>query len=72
MRWDEVKKWENTTVGKRGEEYEKFKKEKAEKLLNKLEKSFPGTLDADKLLYINPTHLSRLYCNKRRFYVWNN
>lgn len=51
MRWDEVKKWENTTVGKRGEEYEKFKKEKAEKLLNKLEKSFPGTLDAIESYY---------------------
>ena len=51
MRWDEVKKWENTTVGKRGKEYEDFKKEKAEKLLNKLEKSFPGTKDAIECYY---------------------
>lgn len=46
MRWDEVKKWENTTVGKRGKEYEDFKKEKAEKLLNKLEESFPDILES--------------------------
>jgi all-trans-retinol 13,14-reductase len=42
MRYDEVKQWENTSVGKRGEDYKEFKEEKARKLLNKLEESFPG------------------------------
>ncbi|MDR2836515.1 MAG: NAD(P)/FAD-dependent oxidoreductase [Bacteroidales bacterium] len=51
MRFDEVKKWENTIVGKRGKEYEKFKQEKAKLLIDKLEKSFPGTKDAIEFYY---------------------
>jgi len=47
MRYDEVKQWEktfNTTtvVNSRGETYDEFKKRKAEKLLDELEKKFPG------------------------------
>lgn len=41
MTWDHVAKWENTTVGKRGEEYEQWKKECAEKLLSCIEEVFP-------------------------------
>lgn len=44
MRADEVEKWLGTKVGKRGEGYENFKKEKAEILLAELEKQMPGTL----------------------------
>jgi all-trans-retinol 13,14-reductase len=42
MRYDEVKKWEDTRIGKRGIDYEQFKKEKQEKVLDKLERSFAG------------------------------
>jgi all-trans-retinol 13,14-reductase len=42
MRYEEVKQWENTTIGKRGQDYLEFKEEKAWKLLQKLEKCFPG------------------------------
>ena len=47
MRIDEVRKWQNTfnTVSReheRGEEYETFKHEKAEKLFDAVEKNFPG------------------------------
>lgn len=47
MRYDEVKQWENSfnTVAEkdfRGEEYERFKAEKTEILLNELEKKFPN------------------------------
>lgn len=47
MRYEEVKKWQNsfnTVVEKdfRGEEYERFKAEKTEILLNELEKKFPN------------------------------
>ena len=42
MRYEEVKKWENTTIGNRGNDYLEFKEEKAYKLLQKLEQSFPG------------------------------
>lgn len=47
MRYDEVEPWENTfnTVAnknERGQTYEQFKTEKAEILINELEKKFPG------------------------------
>jgi all-trans-retinol 13,14-reductase len=51
MRYDEVKQWENTTVGNRGSEYKDFKAKKAELLLDKLEQSFPGTKDAIDAIY---------------------
>ncbi|NVO01703.1 MAG: NAD(P)/FAD-dependent oxidoreductase [Bacteroidetes bacterium] len=41
MTYEEVKKWENTKVEKRGEDYEEFKKERAEKLIDVIEKKFP-------------------------------
>ncbi len=44
MRFDETLKWLGTKIGRRGEEYEAFKRQKAEKLLSLLEKEFPGTL----------------------------
>jgi Phytoene dehydrogenase and related proteins len=41
MSMKEVQKWENTLVGHRGADYELFKQQKARKLLNEVEKSFP-------------------------------
>ena len=41
MRMDEMEPWLGTQVGHRGKEYEAFKKEKAEKLLDALEHDFP-------------------------------
>ena len=43
MDFDDVAKWAGTKIGRRGEEYENFKLEKAEKLLDLLEKQIPGT-----------------------------
>lgn len=47
MRYDEVKEWEHTfntvsAVNHRGETYDDFKKRKAEKILDEVEKKFPG------------------------------
>jgi all-trans-retinol 13,14-reductase len=42
LKWSDVEKWENTTVGKRGEEYKAFKKAKGERMLDILERDFPG------------------------------
>ena len=42
MQMEEVKQWLGTTVGKRGKEYEDFKRIKAEKLISSLEKKFPN------------------------------
>ncbi|MDR1760864.1 MAG: NAD(P)/FAD-dependent oxidoreductase, partial [Bacteroidales bacterium] len=43
MNFDDVAQWKGTKIGRRGEDYEHFKKEKAEKLLDLLEKQLPGT-----------------------------
>lgn len=42
MNFDTVRQWENTTIGKRGDEYQAFKKRCEEKLLDMMEKIFPG------------------------------
>ena len=42
MQWDDVAAWAGTTVGHRGQDYEDFKRRKAQKLLESLEKHFPG------------------------------
>lgn len=42
MKYDEVRKFENSVAGKRPSEYKKFKKQKAEKILKAVEKKFPG------------------------------
>lgn len=42
MKMEDVERWQGTHVGHRGEDYEQFKKAKAEKLLGVLEKHFPG------------------------------
>jgi all-trans-retinol 13,14-reductase len=42
MDYNELLQWKNTTTGKRGEEYEEFKRQKAEKLLDAVEMQFPG------------------------------
>jgi len=41
MKYETVKKWENTTTGKRGNEYNEFKKNYENKVLNMLEVAFP-------------------------------
>lgn len=42
MRFDDVARWQDTTVGHRGADYEDFKRHKAELLIASLEKHFPG------------------------------
>ncbi|HPT03556.1 MAG TPA: NAD(P)-binding protein [Bacteroidales bacterium] len=42
MRFDEVKRWENTSVGQRGSDYLNFKQGKAELLLDLVDQKFPG------------------------------
>lgn len=44
MHYDEVKKWENTMVNRRGPDYLEFKLSKAQQMLASLEKSFPGII----------------------------
>lgn len=42
MTYDEVKHWEKSGIGKRGNDYEQFKKEKADRLIDQINKQFPG------------------------------
>lgn len=41
MRMEEVERWKETHVGRRGKEYEDFKRRKAERLIDVLEEHFP-------------------------------
>jgi all-trans-retinol 13,14-reductase len=41
MTWSRVKKWEDSSVGRRGEEYEAWKRECSEMLLARLEELYP-------------------------------
>lgn len=57
MRYEDVKQWEHTfnTVSNevsRGEDYETFKKEKAERLFDLVEKRFPGFRQAVESYYV--------------------
>lgn len=45
MTWSKVSRWEDTTVGHRGEEYEKWKEECTEKLLDRMEEIYPDFRD---------------------------
>lgn len=45
MLFDEVRRWEDTTVGHRGEEYEAWKKVKTQVVLDKIEEMHPGFRD---------------------------
>ncbi len=51
MKYDEVKKWEKTYTEQRGEDYLEFKTKKAEKLLDFVEKKFPGLRSKIKCYY---------------------
>jgi all-trans-retinol 13,14-reductase len=43
MNFADVAQWAGTKIGRRGADYEEFKREKAEKLLDLLERQIPGT-----------------------------
>lgn len=43
---DELQPWLDTKVGRRGKDYQEFKRRKAEILLDQVEKDFPGLRDA--------------------------
>ena len=62
MTWDKVKKWEDTYVGHRGEEYEKWKEECAEKLICGMEDIYPGFRDCiDRVNTASPLTIRDFY-----------
>lgn len=46
MNMEDVSQWQGTSIGHRGEEYERFKNQKAEILINEVDKEFPGFKDS--------------------------
>lgn len=51
MSMDAVRKWRDTSIGHRGADYERFKAHMAERLLDSVEKDFPGLRDAVEAYY---------------------
>lgn len=51
MNMEDVEEWSNTTIGKRGKDYEVFKDKKAHTLLTAVEKDFPGFIDSIESIY---------------------
>ena len=45
MQMADVERWKGTRVGRRGDDYEAFKREKAERLITAVEREFPGLRD---------------------------
>lgn len=71
MNYDEVKRWENTfnTVAeesKRGDDYEKFKKEKAELVIKEIEKKFPDIKEKIQSVYTSSPLSQRDYIGANR------
>ncbi len=65
MHFNELKEWENTETGKRGEEYKAFKMQKAEKLLNAIEQQFPGIKSCVEAYYTSTPLTWRDYTGTR-------
>jgi len=59
MKFEEMKQWIGTKVGRRGQSYEDFKKQKAETLIDALEEEFPGIRN-DIVSYYTSTPLTYL------------
>lgn len=51
MRYDEVARWNGTKVGKRGEDYEQFKRHRAELLIDAVCRDIPGLRDSIESYY---------------------
>ena len=51
MLWEEISKWEDTTIGHRGDDYRAFKADKAQQLISKAETLLPGLRDSVKEIY---------------------
>jgi len=66
MNFEDVEKWSDTYIEKRGDEYRNFKAEKAEILLNQVEKRFPGFRSTIKSYYTSSPLTYRDYTGTHR------
>ena len=51
MNMDELRQWSNTRIGHRGQQYQAFKRQKAEAAIDALEKEMPGLRDSIEAYY---------------------
>lgn len=65
MDFEEVRKWENTVVGRRGEEYERWKEETGEKAIAKLARIYPDIYDCIRNVYTASPLTIRDYYNTK-------
>jgi len=65
MNFETVKQWENTTVGKRGKEYEDFKLQCSEKIIKQLEKKIPDIRSCIQSIYSASPLTIRDYYNQK-------
>lgn len=70
MNMEEVSKWKNTKIGKRGADYKEFKARKTEQMLEYLEKRFPGIKQKiDKIYTSSPlTYRDYIGCSDGSIY----
>lgn len=62
MPFQMVKRWEDTTVGHRGEDYEAWKRDRADELLAQMEEMYPGFRDAiEALISASPLTIRDYY-----------
>lgn len=66
MKFSDVEKWKDTKYLKRGEEYENFKKMKAEKLIDYLSEKFPDLKGSIEKVYTSTPLTFRDYVGARR------
>lgn len=66
MRWEEMLPWQGTRVGHRGADYEAFKAEHAERLLNLVERDFPGLRNSVEAYYTSTPLTYRDYTGTER------
>ena len=64
MKFETVKQWENTFTGKRGTDYEDFKKRYENKIIDKLEKIYPDIRSCIKKVYSSSPLTIRDYYNQ--------
>ncbi|MDD3876138.1 MAG: NAD(P)-binding protein [Bacteroidales bacterium] len=72
MSYEELKQWDNTTIEKRGQSYKDFKTQKAELLLDLIEKRFPGFRTHIKKYYTSTPLTYRDYTSTLNGSVYGN
>ncbi len=62
MSFDKVRQWEDTTVGHRGDDYERWKEERSQELLHAIEEMHPGFSNCvDRMLASSPLTIRDFY-----------